>query len=68
MIDLGNGRMVAVHTHSGKVWLTSYNGCGVVNSLDLKQAKQLRARLFAAILELEKSATVKPPQQARSAR
>jgi hypothetical protein len=52
---LPDSRHVSVEQHSGHIWLTSYNRCGVVNSLTRQQAIQLRAALLGAILEMEKS-------------
>lgn len=53
-LDLGNGKHVSVDAHSGKIWLSSYNGCGVVVSLTRAEAIKLRTALLAAILELER--------------
>jgi hypothetical protein len=53
VIDLGDGKLVAVHAHSGKVWLTSYNGCGTVNFLDAETAKRLSKALWYAAGRLQ---------------
>lgn len=53
-IDLGDGKNVTVHAHSGKVWLSSYNGCGTVNPLDAEAAIKLSKALWYAALKLGK--------------
>jgi hypothetical protein len=54
-IILPDSRHVSVEQHSGQIWLTSYNRCGVVNSLTRQQAIQLRAMLLGAIVDMEKA-------------
>jgi hypothetical protein len=48
------GKHVAIDSHSGKIWLTAYNGQGVVIPLDRASAIKLRTALMSALLEAEK--------------
>jgi hypothetical protein len=46
ILDLKDGKHVAVHNHSGKIWLTAYNGCGTVNELSFDEAQELGLAIY----------------------
>ena len=56
-LDLGDGRNVCVHSHSGKVWLTSYNGCGTANELTAEQAMEIGLAVWQEGRRLKRGAS-----------
>jgi hypothetical protein len=48
-IDLGGGRHITVNAHSERVWISVYNGTGVVAPLDERQAMELAGAIIAAV-------------------
>jgi hypothetical protein len=48
ILHLPDGRYVSVESHSGKIWVTSYNGCGNVNPLTPEQAQEFGLAIWRA--------------------
>lgn len=56
-IHLPDGRHVSVESHSGQIWLSSYNGCGTVNPLNAEQAMELGQAMFHLGRRMKKGRT-----------
>jgi hypothetical protein len=53
--DLGNGKHITVNAHSEKVWISVYNGTGVVVPLDRAEAMRVAGDIIAAVRRSRKN-------------
>jgi hypothetical protein len=53
--DLGNGKHITVNVHSEKVWVSVYNGTGVVVPLDGTEAMRVAGDIIAAVRKNRKN-------------
>jgi hypothetical protein len=48
ILHLPDGRHISVDSHSGKVWLSSFNKVGTINPLTPEEAKEIGLALWQA--------------------
>ena len=55
ILHLDERRHVSVDVHSGKIWLSSYNGSGVVNPLGPEEAAEIGLKLFLEARKMKRA-------------
>jgi hypothetical protein len=55
ILHLDDRRHISVDSHSGKIWLSSHNGCGTINPLTPDEAAEIGLALFREARKMKRA-------------